>query len=189
MEFQDMIIFNEKKLSQIIALYKNIFLLSFLAFLFGCSSSGEMKMSQPLTTSIERGEIAALSVKISENAGAGDSDAAREVAQRLKGQLFGRLVSEGVFRQVVHEGDKSKYILDVTLSDANEVSQGARIFFGVLAGSNTLVVVVKLFDAASPHPLTEFVVTGESASHPFSSENDMDDAIREVVDEIVLALQ
>lgn len=89
----------------------------------------------------------------------------------------------------MHEGDDSKYILNVKLSDANEVSQGARIFFGVLAGSNTLVVIAKLFESSSPHSLTEFVVTGESASHPFSSENDMDDAIREVVDEIILALQ
>lgn len=85
---------NGLKCNRVVSSYKNLFLLFFLALLFGCSSSGEIKMSQALTTSIDHKQVAAISVKISENAGSSDSDAAKEVAQRLKGQLFGRLVKE-----------------------------------------------------------------------------------------------
>jgi len=47
---------------------------------------------------------------------------------------------------------------------------------------------VSLFEESSQSLVTSFEVTGKSASHPFSSENDMDDAIREFVDQIILTL-
>ena len=72
---------------------------------------------------------------------------------------------------------------------ANEVSQGARIFFGVLAGSNTLQASVDVFDNETNRKVSSFIASGESASHPLSSENDMDDAIRELVSQIIIALQ
>jgi hypothetical protein len=131
--------------------------------------------------------VASLSVQPHDNVQR--SPAVLEAMQRLRGQLFGRLVSEGVFKQVVHEGEPAKYAVDTRMLAATEVSQGARIFFGVLAGSNELAVHVQVFDKSTNALLTSFTARGESASHPLSSENDMDDAIREVVDEIILALQ
>ena len=154
----------------------------------GCSSTATIQMQQALTQNVDHTAVASLTAASHEEAAA-PNEAMQEAIQRLKGQLFGRLVSEGVFSQVVHVGTDSEYVLDVKMLSATEVSQGARIFLGVLAGSNALVAEVKLFDAQSNLLLTSFQVTGESASHPLSSENDMDDAIREVVDEIILALQ
>ena len=143
-------------------------------------------MQDRLQTRIDHGAVAALSVEAEQ--GVERTEAVQEAVQRLRGQLFGRLVSEGVFRQVVHRGEAAKYVVNVRLIAATEVSQGARIFMGVLAGANELAVNVNVSDASASAPLTRFTVKGESASHPLSSENDMDDAIREVVDEIILAL-
>ena len=159
-----------------------------LIFLTACSSSGEIKISKPLVERIDNSDVAALSVSASASVDSSDSEI-REVMQRLQGALFGRLVSEGVFKQVVHENEPSQYFIDVKLMDADEVSQGARIFLGVLAGANSLIVSVTVTDTGKDEHVTNFVVTGKSASHPLSSENDMDDAIREVVDEIILALR
>lgn len=168
--------------------YRLLLCICILATFAGCSSSGEIKINKPLTKTIDHHAVVSLSV-----APAGDIDpndeTVKEVSQRLKGELFGRLVSEGVFKQVVHAGEEAKYMLNIWLVDAKEVSQGARIFFGVLAGSNSLAITGELMDSEiGKSSILDFVVTGESASHPFSSENDMDDAIREVVDEIILAL-
>ena len=180
---------NYSLMEQGVPLYRNILFLCFLFTFAGCSSSGEIKINQPLTGTIDHKEIVALSVAPADDMDSND-ETVKKVILRLKGALFGRLVSEGVFRQVVHEGDEAKYILNVKVAGAREVSQGARIFFGVLAGANTLVVSVQLNDSATPRsPMVDLVATGESAAHPFSSENDMDDAIREVVDEIILALR
>ncbi len=60
---------------------------------------------------------------------------------------------------------------------------------GVPAGSNELKAAVTLNDAATKAVVTVFDVSGESAAHPLSSENGMDDAIREAATKIVSALQ
>ena len=159
-----------------------------LILVAACSSSGAIKMSQPLEKRIDNTNVASLSVSMSEAVKTGD-DSAREVTQRLRGSLFGRLVSEGIFKQVVHDRESAQFHIDVRLMDAREVSAGARIFLGVLAGANSLAVTVTVIDNDANKPVTNFVVTGKSASHPLSPEDDMDDAIEEVVDEIILALQ
>lgn len=166
---------------------KATFVVCAIAMISACSSTGEIQTSTALTHQIDHSAVASLSAK--PHAEVKPTPAVVEATTRLRGQLFGRLVSEGVFRQVVHEGEPSQYKVEASLLAASEVSQGARIFFGVFAGSNQLAVEVKVFDAAQGGLLTSFVAKGTSASHPLSSENDMDDAIREVVDEIILALQ
>jgi len=168
---------------------RNYFLTLFLIILFGCSSAGEININQPLNSTIDHQEIAAIQVVPDDGLDSKD-ESVIEVTQRLKGELFGRLVSEGIFRQVVHVGDEAKYLLNVRLVDAHEVSQGSRLWWGFLAGANSLAVTVQIIDSSSSEvPIMDFVVKGTSASHPISSESDMDDAIREVVDEIILALR
>ena len=117
------------------------------------------------------------------------TEAVLEAVRRLRGQLFGRLVSEGVFGRVVQEGEAARYDVRARLLTAAQVSQTARILFGVLAGRNELAVQVEVFDSASRALLVSFTAKGESASHPLSSENDMDDAIREAVNEIIIELK
>ena len=116
------------------------------------------------------------------------TEAVPEALRRLHGQLFDRLVSEGVSARVVQAGQTARYDFRLCLLTATEVSPGARILFGVLAGANQLAVQVDVFETASRNLVVSFTAKEESASHPLSSENDMNDAIREAVDEVILEL-
>lgn len=166
-------------------------ILCLLLWLGACTSSGSVQMTHAKTSPIPSGSTVALEVvaNLSDDAD-GDARAdASETIHRLKARLFGRLVSEAIFRQVLQPGEEADYNMNVTLLNAEEISQSARILFGALAGSNTLSARVTLHNAESDELVTEFEVGGESASHPFSSENDLDDAVREAVDEIIMALR
>jgi len=171
---------------------KRITMLIFLALVFGvlsaCSSSGQMKMLQPLkeTERIDHNATTVLNVVPGE--GLQPDEDLREIILNLRGQLFGRLVSDGVFKQVVHEGDPAKYYVRVQVNVADQVSMGARIMFGVLAGANELDVRVEVFEESSDNSIMTFTASGESASHPFSGESEMEDSIREVVNKIILTL-
>jgi hypothetical protein len=165
--------------------------LCLLVWISACSSSGSIQISQPKIIAIPPGSTVSLSVTtvLPEDADKDAREDANEVTHRLKSQLFGRLMSEAVFKQVLQPGERADYRMDVRVLNAEEVSQGARIFFGVLAGSNKLAASVSLYDQQTDNLITSFEAGDESASHPMSAENDIDDAIREAVDEIVLALR
>ena len=152
-------------------------------FAAACSSSGTLEMRQQKTETIPPGHTVALSV-----AGPNDEDS-QSVIQDLRTYLFGLLPSQGLFAQVVTPDQPAHYEMDVAVSGVEEVSQGARIFLGVLAGSNDLTTDVTVTDRRTDQVVTSFRAAGESASHPFSSENDMDDAIKEVGTKIVQALR
>ena len=89
---------------------------------------------------------------------------------------------------MVHEGEPAKYYVRVQVKAADQVSMGARIMLGVLAGANELDVRVEVFEKSSDSSIMTFTVSGESALHPFSRESEMEDAIREVVNKIILSL-
>jgi hypothetical protein len=154
-----------------------------LLLLAACSSSGTLAVSTPKDEPIPAGKVVALNITSAE-----DEDS-RDAAERLKNDLFGRLVSEGVFKQVVQAGQPADYRMTVALSGVEHVSQTARIFFGVLAGSNELTADVTLVHATNGAVVEKFKVTGESASHPLSSENGIEDAIREAATKTVQALK
>ena len=59
----------------------------------------------------------------------------------------------------------------------------------LLAGANELAVRVDVFNTTNHALLVSFTAKGKSALHPLSSENDMDAAIREAVDEIIKELE
>jgi hypothetical protein len=159
------------------------FALCCLLLTAACSSSGTLEMKTPKAAAIPPGHSVALDVTA-----AADEDS-RNAAHRMRVELFGRLVAEGVFRQVVAAGEPADYRMQVALGEVEEVSQGARIFLGVMAGSNELTAAVTLKDAATDAVVTAFDVSGESAAHPLSSENGMDDAVREAASNIIRALQ
>jgi hypothetical protein len=160
----------------------------FIIFLSGCSSTGSLQMNQQLKRSIDHNAKSAVFVHPHDKMKNVD-EGVKNAVQNLKSELFGRLVSEGVFSQVVNDTQNAEYKLDVSLIAADEVSQGMRIMFGVLAGSNELKAQVQLIEVATDKSLADFTVAGESASHPLSSENDMDDAINQVTDKIIVALK
>ena len=57
------------------------------------------------------------------------------------------------------------------------------------AGSNRLKCNVTLIDQATGQTRTAFQVEGVSASHPMSSESGLDDAVREAVSNMIIALR
>jgi len=154
-----------------------------LLLVAACNSSGTMTMKTAKTAAIPPGHSVALDVT-----SAADEDS-RDAAHRMRVDLFGRLVAEGIFKEVVAASEPADYKMEVALSGVEEVSQGARIAFGVMAGANELKAAVTLRDAATNAVVTEFNVTGESAAHPMSTENSMDSAIREAATRIITALQ
>jgi hypothetical protein len=166
---------------------RTVVVVAFLFIIFGCSSKGELQVQRGLDTRIDHRAVASLSVEPDERVE--KTEAVLEAVRRLRGQLFGRLVSEGVFGRVVQEGEAAQYDVRARLLTAAQVSQTARILLGVLAGRNELAVQVDVFDTGSRASLSSFTAKGESASHPLSSENDMDDAIRKAVDQIIVELK
>jgi hypothetical protein len=153
-----------------------------LLFLTACNSSGTLAVSTPKAEPIPAGKVVALSVTAAE-----DEDS-QDAAGRLQNELFGRLVTEGVFRQVVQSSQPADYRMTVALSGVEKVSQASRILFGVLAGSNELKADVTLVNTAGK-VVEKFTVTGESASHPLSDENGLSDAVREAASKTVQALR
>ena len=170
-----------KAFRQTVVVIMSLFIIS------GCSSKGELQVQHGLEARIDHAAVASLTVETYERVE--KTEVVLEAVRRLRGQLFGRLVSEGVFGQVVQAGDDAQYDVRTRLLTAAQVSQSARILFGVLAGRHELAVQVDIFDKTSQTLLISFTAKGESASHPLSSDNDMDDAIREPVDEIILELK
>jgi hypothetical protein len=157
----------------------------FLALIFvsACSSSGTIEVLQSKTSAIPPGTIVALNITSSSD------DETREAAHRLSGELFGRLVSEGLFKQAVQPEQPAHYDLNVQVGDVREVSQAASILFGVFAGVTKLLASVSLYDRASGQLVTAFDVEAESASHPLSSEAGIEDAVREAATKIIFALR
>jgi hypothetical protein len=153
-----------------------------LLLLTACNSSGTLAVSTPKAEPIPSGKLVALNVTSAE-----DEDS-RDAAGRLQNDLFARLVTEGVFKQVVQAGQPADYRMTIALSGVEKVSQAARIFLGVLAGSNELKADVTLLTSAGK-VVEQFTVTGESASHPLSDENGLGDAVREAATKTVQALK
>jgi hypothetical protein len=150
-----------------------------------CSSSGTLTVTQPKSQGIPPGKTASLSV---EPGAAELRPIHQEVATRVRDRLFGKLVSEGIFKAVVRAPEPADYSMDVRVRGARQVSTGARIFLGPMAGPNTLALAVQVHDRTN-QLVAAFDVTGTSAAHPFSSEAGLDDAVREAVNRIVQALR
>jgi len=165
---------------------KVVFLLLFIAFLPACSSSGKITIQQAKSESIEVGKTVSLSVEPDvENVKAVHQD----VASRIRERLFGKLVTDRIFKAVAMAPEPADYRMDVKVKGARQVSTGARIFLGTMAGSNNLTADVKVFEFTSNRLITAYQVQGASASHPLSSQAGLDDAIREAADKIIEGLR
>ena len=152
-------------------------------FVSACSSSGTTEVSTGKSQDIPPDRSVSLSII------AAAEENPTDVIQRLRGSLFERLVTEGVFGQVLHPHEAGDYRMDVVLGEVHEVSRHDRVLLGVLAGANTLEATVSLHEVSTDRLVTAFHVSGSSASHPLASGNGMADAIREAVTQIILALQ
>lgn len=155
--------------------------------LTACSAAAKVQMTQPKSAAIPSQSVVALEVVPGGNE-AGDEDT-EAVLQKLRSSLFGGLVANGLFKQVVQPAETADYKMQITVNGVRTVSQGARIFLGVLAGENEFSARCLVTNFDTGDKVTDFTVTGESAAHPLSSENDMDDAINKVVEKIIASLR
>lgn len=165
---------------------KLVIVLFVVGLVSACSSSGTLTVTQPKSQGIPPGKTASLSV---EPGAAELRPIHQEVATRVRDRLFGKLVSEGIFKAVVRVPEPADYSMDVKVRGARQVSTAARMWLGAMAGPNTLSLAVHVQDLKTNRLVTEFDVTGTSAAHPFSSEAGLDDAVREAVDRIAQALR
>lgn len=163
--------------------------LLFVLVVSACSSSGTLEMVHPRAEVIPPGKSVALWVRptLADDASGEAQREASEAADRLKSELFGRLVSEGIFNYVFQPGEPADYRMDVSVMRAEEVSPTARFWLGAFAGRNNLETAVALYDEASGNLMTDFKVAGESAS--VSSRDDIEDAVREAANKIILGLK
>ena len=165
---------------------KLVIVLFFVGLMSACSSKGTLKITQSKNVGIPTGNTVALLVEPDvENT----RPIHQEVSTRIRDRLFGKLVSEAIFKSVVHVPEPADYRMNVKILGARQVSTGARIWLGVMAGSNNVSSAVQVHDQKTKQLITSFEVTGTSAAHPFSSEADLDDAIREAIDNIIQALR
>jgi hypothetical protein len=141
---------------------------------------------QPKTQSIPPGQTVALLVEVDVPE---PLPVHQEVATRLRERLFGRLVSEGIFRAVVHVPEPADYHMDVKIRGARQVSAIARIMLASASGPNAAAVAVVVRHQATDHLVTVFEATATSESHPLSSESSLDDAVRRAVDRIIEGLR
>ena len=96
-----------------------------------CSSAGTLTVTQPKTQGIPPGQTVSLAVAVDV---AEPLPVHQEVATRVRERLFGRLVSDGIFRAVVLPPEPADYHMDVKIRGAREVSTGARIMLGAIIG-------------------------------------------------------
>jgi hypothetical protein len=163
-------------------LAKRISIVFFIVFLSACSSSGKITIQQAKTSPIATGSTVSLAVEPDVEH---PKPIHQEVADRIREKLFGKLVSDRIFKTVVHAPEPADYRMDVKVKGARQVSTGARLWLGAMAGSNNLTLEVTVAEFATKRLVTSFQVEGASASHPLSSEATLDDAIREACTKIV----
>jgi hypothetical protein len=168
------------------SIVKHIAILLLAGGLAACSASAKVAVTQPKSTTIPSNSVVALEVAASGSETVDEDTAA--VLQKMRSSLFGGLVADGIFKQVVQPGEPADYTMKVSVDGVRSVSQGARIFLGVLAGENKFAAHCALNDAKTGAKVADFTVTGASAVHPLSSENGMEDAISKVVEKIIISL-
>lgn len=155
-------------------------------FVAACSSSGKLTVKHDKAQTIPVDKTVALLVEPSVKE---PKPVHKDVANRVRSALFGRLVADQIFQTVVHKPNSADYDMSVKIHGARKVSGAARFWLGVFAGSNNLRLAVQLHERATKKLVTEFEVVGESAAHPFSSEAGLSDAVREAVDKVITALR
>lgn len=158
-----------------------------ITLLAACSSSSELKVTKARSEAIRPNATVALSVQATENSG--NPEHVQKGVQQVRGNLYSSLPASGHFSQVVPEGQPADYNMEVGVNNVRLVSGSARFWGGAFAGSNVVTGSVKLIDRSNGLEVASFTATGQSASHPISSESGFDDAVREFAYQINEALE
>jgi hypothetical protein len=159
-----------------------------LVFALGaCSSSGQVQVTKAKTDTIRPGASVSLAVNAAEENG--ESEDVQRGLQDVRTNLYANLPASGVFSEVVAEGQEADYEMDVNVTNVRLVSGTARAIGGAFAGANVVSGDVVLTDSANGLEVVKFSATGESASHPISSESGFDSAVREFSTQVTQTLQ
>jgi hypothetical protein len=145
-------------------------------------------MHQPLSQKIPSGKTVSLAVEIDTPEHQKEEDF-KDFSGRIRDVLYMKLLNTGIFKSVVRPSEPADYDMLVTISNAHIVSEGARMMMGVMVGHNDAQMTVRLSTRDGNQLVTDFEVDGSSASHPMSSENKPDDAIKEATNQIIQNLR
>lgn len=161
-----------------------------------CAPVGKLKIQHEKDAPIPSGKSVSLQMELAPppNTSARRAKEFRIISERLQAALSDRLVSEGVFQQVLQSPDSGDYRMQVTLTKANMVAQWVRIIGGSFAGKNLLRAEVQLFEANTGSAntdslVTSFQVRGQSPASTLLTDAGLNDAIGIAVGKIILALQ
>jgi hypothetical protein len=154
--------------------------------LLSACASNTLTVTHPKTHAIPPGQTVALSVEVDVPA---PLPVHHEAASRLRERLFGRLVSERIFKGVVHAPDPADYQMEVKIRGAREVSPVARSMLGGMGGPNTTDAAVIVRHQATATIVTMFTVTATAESLPLSADTSLDTAVRRATDRIMEGLR
>ncbi len=153
-----------------------------IMYLSACSSTAKIQMVQPMSEEIDPKKSAYISVVSVDKK-------KEELAVMLQDALFSKFISRSIFKEVTANKNESvDYIVDVTISKGRKVSGAARVWLGVFAGANRIIADVTVKERLTDKVLTTFKVTGESALMPYSTQDGLNDAVREASNKIVDAM-
>lgn len=139
--------------------------LSFLLIAFlliGCAASGGIHETSTSRASVDSTKSGG--VKVTSQVANRES-----VTDALRQAINTQLLNKRVFASLPADSREASVLLDVTITEVSEVSQGARIFFGALAGQATINVSVKVIEQPSGATIGSLQATGKSSGgHVFA---------------------
>lgn len=148
-----------------------------------CNSTGKTNSNTDISVSIPKNTTAVLLVK----AHLGKDHRYKDrVLETLRQQLPAALVKQGIFRSVVAAPATGNYEIDVEVRGIRVVTPGGRVFFGFMAGRNSVRVVVNVRNSATGKRVRSFETRGYGASIGWGAQSyGADDPVREVVKHVV----
>lgn len=142
-----------------------------------CAASGSVQTLSAQAPAVDSSKAGAVEVSTALPDKADSADA-------LKRAIVSQLVNKKVFKSVT-DIDASDYLLRVSVVEVNEVSQGARIMFGALAGQAAITANVEVYDRKQGRVLSSIVAKGASSGgHVFAgtTQEAIDQAATQIAD-------
>ena len=111
--------------------------------------------------------------------------------EEIRSAVAGRLIGANLAERIVAPGQPADLALAIQVTNTRTVSGAERVFFGAMAGRNTVASTdtVHSLRGGAPVLLRTFKVESGSAAHPFSGESGQSDAFRRFAADTVDALR
>ena len=145
--------------------------------LSACAASGSVQTLSAQAPAVDSAKAGAVEVSTALQDKADSADA-------LKKAIVAQLIGKKVFKSVT-DIDASDYLLKVNVVEVSEVSQGARIMFGALAGQAGITANVEVYDRREGKVLSTLVAKGSSSGgHVFAgtTQEAIDQAANQIAD-------